>query len=326
VSKKYTEEWEKLSAKGHGLVTAAIERMQAGKPEDFPYDDYRGTISRLEEIHFSSCYSEPGYQKPRSGVVFGNANTTLRWQPDKTAEDEQRHKDAREKSMVARVFAALERLGFEFEWDDEWRECDCCHGAVRTSPDSYGWQKYFYENDDGDAICGDCIRDNVEGHRDAYLEWLEGNSKRAMTFDLDLKALGYQHLCPNFEHGLHHGQDADPKKVAAEIKRCGAHRFIFEIDSTGQFDMTFSVWLHQEETHLVHLMNFSSKVVDGPSVSQAMQRGLTDATVKMAKLPDAPGVKYAQVNADGTADVAVIPPEEFVEHGTKKVSERLKHE
>lgn len=315
----------KCAAKGHAIVQAAIEKMQAGKPKDFPFDDYRQTLARLEEISFLPHYSEPGYQPPKSGIVLGNANLTLPWVRNETEADKTLRNQARTRSMVARVFMALERLGYEFEWSDEWRECACCHGAVRCNADSWGWRRYYYEDEaHGDVICGDCICENVEDQRDAYLEWIEGNHRRALTFDLNLEELGYLHLNKRFEHGFHPGQDADPEKVADEIVRCGGKRFIFEMDSAGQFDITFSVWLHKDEAHIIDKLDLGDRTVNGPSVSQAMQRGLQQASVKMASLPDNQGVKYAQIHGDGTAGVTLIPEPEFVEHGTKLAQERTK--
>lgn len=327
MSHKHEQALIKCAAKGHAVVQAAIERMQCGEPKDFPYDNYNQTISRLEECTFLPFYSEPGYQNPKTGIVLGNANLTLPWKQQETPEDEKIRKEARTKSMIARVLAALDRLGYEFEWSDEWRECASCHGAVRCNADSWGWRRYYYEDEaHGDVICGDCVCGNVERQREAYLEWIEGNHRRALTFDLDLSKLGYLHLNDRFEHGFHPGQDADPEKVAKEIERCGGKRFIFEMDSAGQFDVTFSVWLHKDEAHLIDQFNFKDEVVNGPSVSQAMQRGLMQASALTAKLPDNQGVKYALIHGDGTASATVIPEEEFVEHGTRKAEERMKHE
>lgn len=325
MSHKHEEALFKCAAKGHAVVQAAIEKMQSGVPKDFPYDDYRHTLSRLEEITFLPFYSEPGYQNPKTGIVIGNCNLTLPWKREETEADKKLRNEARTRSMLARVFAALERLGYEFEWCDEWRECACCHGAVRCNADSWGWRRYYYEDEaHGDVICGDCVRDNVEDQRDAYLEWIEGNHRRAMTFDLNLDELGYLHLNERFEHGFHPGQDADPEKVAQEIERCGGRRFIFEMDSAGQFDITFSVWLHKDEAHIIDKLDLGDRTVNGPSVSQAMQRGLQQAAALTAQLPDGQGVKYAQIHGDGTAGATLIPEQEFVEHGTRLAEERTK--
>ena len=53
--------------------------------------------------------------------------------------------------------------------------------------------------------------------------------------------------------------------------------------------------------------------IRGADPAEAMQRGLQDATAKMAKLPEGPGVRYASIQGDGTAKVRLVSPQEFVE-------------
>lgn len=324
--------WERSLYSGHRVIEAALEKL-AMNLSGFPYDDVGRTRSQLETVQFFAAYAEPGYSHEGRGIVLGNCNTTLRFVPRPAVDDvkavaewqeyEERHKLARKKSLIARVFKALERLGYEFEWEDEWSDCSSCGKLIRTNPNGYGWRRYYYETDDCDRICGDCVQsDDSECQR--YLEWLEGSYTRAMTFDLDLAKLGYVHNEARFEHGFHHGQDADPKKVAEELKRRGINRFIFELDSVGQFDMDFSFWVHESEQHLMAQLDLSDAVVNGPSVSQAMMRGLQNASQASASLPDIPGtVKYAQVQADGSAAASLIPGAEFVEHGIKLAEQRI---
>lgn len=47
-------------------------------------------------------------------------------------------------------------------------------------------------------------------------------------------------------------------------------------------------------------------------MSDALERGLKEAAVKMKAL-DGDGIKFAQIQADGTANVRLVSPEEFVE-------------
>lgn len=307
-------------------MSCAIEKMVAN-PKGFPYDDYHATMSRLEEIEFHGFYSEPGYTDPEGpGIVIGNANDTFR--PDEKkfpyGSKERQAEDAKAKkhSMIRRVFRALDRVGYEFEWCDEWLACEECRGLVRTSPDSYGWQKYFYMPDDCSCICGDCVKgDETETER--YLEWLEGNEKRADMFHLDLAKLGYVLVQDDFEHGFHHGQDADPKLIAKAIRDAGGTRFIFVMDSVGQFDFKFSVWIHKEQEHITNKVRLTPDVVDGPSVSGAMQRGLQQSSLINASMPNIPGtVRYTKIVGD-TAKGTLIPGDEFIEHGVKKAEERL---
>lgn len=311
-----------------GVIDAAIDRLENGRDEDFRYDDRCQTLSRLQNLCLHRHYSEPGYST-EAGIVVGNANITLahRWEfkddQDKQA-DETLRREANKRSLLSRVLAALDRLGFEFEWEDEWITCDDCGGLVRCSPNSYGWQQYFYRDEEnGTLICGDCVKSS--GIKD-YIAWLEGNARRAMTFDVDLLRHGYFRVDRRFERGLHHGQDADPNRVAAELKKHGVERFIFSRDSVGQFDFDFSVWVHQDEAGLLKQVDLSDEVVNGPSVSAAMELGLRAASALTKAPPDGPGVAYAKIYGDGSALAAKIPPPEFVEHGVRNVEARLDQE
>ena len=312
--------------KAHRVIEAALERLSEGSDAQFPFDCRHETMRRLDNFDFCTHYVEPGYSTD-VGVVFGNANITL---PNKLAfasdEERQQHEALRQqaykRSMMARVLAVLERLGFAFEWEDEWTTCSHCCGAVRVSPDGYGWQKYGFETDTA-FVCGDCIKGDFQ---EEYLAYLEGNPKRAVTFKLDWEKHGFFRVAEDFEYGLHRGQDARPELVAAALKKVGIQRFLFTLDSVGQFDFDFSVWVHQDEAGLLKQVDLSPEVVNGPSVSAAMERGLRKASSAIAQLPPGPGVGYASIYPDGDAVAAKVPPEEFVEHGTTRVQTMLNEE
>jgi len=57
--------------------------------------------------------------------------------------------------------------------------------------------------------------------------------------------------------------------------------------------------------------------VNGPSVSEAMKRGLQAATVASSALTGE-GVKYVKVMGDQVVEARVIPPGEFAEKGVGK--------
>jgi hypothetical protein len=43
----------------------------------------------------------------------------------------------------------------------------------------------------------------------------------------------------------------DPHKVAKELRAKGISRFLFNIDDVGQFDSHWSVYVHEDEKHLL---------------------------------------------------------------------------
>lgn len=261
--------------------------------------------SQIECIRLCTVgYAEPGYDDPKSGVIaFGNWNKICRYNPStRSFEDLD--------DTPCRVGKLLETLGVELEWEDEWATCDGCGKAVRIKPNSYSWQAYYAVTDDG-ITCGDCIQEDPTD----YLRSLEGRTDTCITIDLDLEEHGYVLLEDDFEHGLHEGQDADPGLIAKALGDQGIERFLFVLDSTGQFDISFSVWVHQDEFARINAEAWQQAEKDGPSVAEGLRRALGDASRKMAELPTVPGhPKVAKCDVhSGTARVRTVTPQEFVE-------------
>ena len=196
--------------------------------------------SEAESIDWTPGYSEPGYEAGRTldhrgqetthGVFFAN------WNPDSF--DKDTPKCAR---VMSRLCDILERMGCDIEWSDEWDTCTDCGNAFRNSPDSYSWTYYGDCWSAGDPWCGNCIIDNPG----EYIESLRNNPHRANTIDgLDLSLHGWKLLQSGYESGFHPGQNDDPKEI---VKRLGLDEFVFEISGTGQFDITFSVYVPDEQ-------------------------------------------------------------------------------
>ncbi len=208
----------------------------------------------------------------------------------------------------ARLGKALESIGVEIEWSDEWASCDECSKLVRTSADSHGWQPSYKQDEDG-IRCVECIEEDPVG----YLQSLEGNASTANTFDsIDPADHGYVLAKDEYEHGFHRGQDASPQLVAKALEAQGITRYLFQIDDddVGQFDMSFSVYVHSDEAELLDRAKLDEAETDGPSVSGAMERGLREASAKLAQL-EGEGVRYARVTPDGVEEARIVPPEEF---------------
>ncbi|MBU6231796.1 hypothetical protein KGP36_03940 [Patescibacteria group bacterium] len=90
----------------------------------------------VDNLGFAPGYAEPGYAKPKRGVLFANWNVF----PDK-------------------LQGILERMGYECEWSDEWALCDECEKAVRTEPSGYFWEPAFKEKE-GSIVCRECYGDD----------------------------------------------------------------------------------------------------------------------------------------------------------------------
>jgi len=173
----------------------------------------------IENTGYSAEYAEPGYDTPKRGILFNNWNF-----------------------FPSRVTDLLEKYGFAIEWEDEWSTCQDCGKAVRTSPDSYGWQPSYFILNECELFCRDCAP------MDEYLESLEDNPRRALNDHINPANYGYIKLEGEFENGFHPGQNDNPKDIYARLHAQGHKRLLFNIDSVGQFDMQFSIWKKDEET------------------------------------------------------------------------------
>lgn len=217
-------------------------------------------------VYFYDGYAEPGYSDPDRGIIaLGNWNSVTVWVKSK-------HQFMEVDNTMVWFGKALGKLGVECEWCDEWTPCNNCGKLFRTSPDSYCWQPAYVELG-GDLVCHECV------DPEEYLATIEGNHRKCNQVNsIDPEDHGYVCLRDDFEHGFHRGQDASPELIAKILEEVGIHRYLFQIDSTGQFDVDFSVWAHQEEEHLFPAARKALETgkTDGPSVSAAAEASLKD--------------------------------------------------
>lgn len=186
----------------------------------------------VDDIIFANGYSEPGYSGDK--IALANWNNVSVYNRDTNSFES---KD----ETMPRLGNILEKMGYTLEWSDEWLICDCCGKAVRNQADSYSWKASFEVTDDG-VTCHECI-DPAE-----YLESLEGNDKKANTINsIDPADYGYVKQSDRYENGWYPGQNDDPKAIAKALREKGYRRFLFQVDNVGQFDVRFSVYIHQEE-------------------------------------------------------------------------------
>lgn len=252
------------------------------------------------DISTAHGYAERGCSDPDCGII-----ALANWNP--RSFDRKAHKSLRTMSRVADL---LERLGVACEWSDEWNTCDDCGKIVRTSADCYSWQPSYARWGDA-CVCRDCL----DRCADDYLEHLEGNDTSCVPFDLDMEQYGYRLLQDRFEHGLHHGQDADPRKIGAALRKIGVHRYVFKLDANGQFDSQFSVWVHGDEwdhlqAHMAEWQKANKRADLSPAA--ACQMAMADASRQMNQLRGE-GVRVAKCNADGTATVKLVSAQDFID-------------
>jgi hypothetical protein len=262
--------------------------------------------SRISEIELHTHgYAEPGYKNPESNIIAtGNWNSVHDW-------DKQSQKSINEDKTVCELGGMLEELGAELEWGDEWRECDVCNGLLRTTQDSYGWKHYYWDEfGDGNMICAGCIKKDRKLLR-KYLAELEGQSNKADVLDLDLAKLGYTKVNGDFENGWYDGQNDDPKAIAAALRKLGITRFIFSVDSVGQFDVHFTVHVHRSQIKKYNDAKFHEQPLKQvPSPAERMMQALQSVPIATG-----PGITVTKCQGNGTATSRQLSPQEFVEKG-----------
>lgn len=172
----------------------------------------------MDYVQWSEGYAERGYDQPKRGILFANWNGWPRELTD-----------------------VLERAGYAIEWSDEWATCDDCNRAVRTSPDSYGWQKQFTMPDDCTILCRECT-DWPE-----YLKSIEDNEDKAVPSYIDPTEYGYVRLseADAFASGWHPGQTDTPAEVLAKAQTEGKKGILFRVSDVGQFDVHFETWIRE---------------------------------------------------------------------------------
>lgn len=185
-------------------------------------------------------YADPAHGKSDAVVVLGN------WNPARYPRGDEPPLTA-EESIMPRLADALERVGAEIEWLDEWTSCGGCYKAVRTKPDSYAWRP-GYAIVCNDFLCTACLLDmGIDA-----LEDLIDNPDSAVTWcePEHVEGLGFVKWEPGDEHdyesGWYPGQNDDPHKILESIKaRVPDSQVVFFIDSVGQFDIRFSAYIRK---------------------------------------------------------------------------------
>lgn len=178
-------------------------------------------IDYLVEKHwleYCSEYGETGYSDPETGILFADWNDI----PNITQE-------------------YLESAGYNLEWSDEWLIDHDNDKAYRISPDSYGWQPLTRY----DANCGILTPDSNIDEWIAYAELTDyAQPINILPSFIDLSETDYERVECDYENGFHVGQNDDPKTLAKHfLGLLDVESIVFKIDSTGQFDINFSVWV-----------------------------------------------------------------------------------
>ena len=143
-------------------------------------------------------------------------------------------------TVPSRLFDALERIGVNGEWLDEWNRCQDCRKLIRTEENSYHWLPQ-YEIIDSDYMCVDCLKENLPFTLDGYVNEVT----RAVTWLSadDLYQHGWEDAFPgehDAQNGLHAGMNDKPADFVTRLRDSGDERdYLFVITDKSQFYMEF---------------------------------------------------------------------------------------
>lgn len=187
--------------------------------------------------------AEPGYGDSDTVWVAGN------WNPKRfrSGDDAPLTND---ESRPQRLASALERIGVELLWLDEWTECANCYQAIRTEPDSYSWTPYFLtDQENWEPYCLDCFAQHY-GADDSglYGFGFVDDPSRAVPdsiSDSQLIDWGWEQYNGTFESGLY-GREDNPADVFDAIKRENSDSKVVFKYGTEQFRVQFTAWVKDD--------------------------------------------------------------------------------
>ena len=130
--------------------------------------------------------------------------------------------------------------GYQWGFRDEYSKCDRCGKVIRTEADSYSWVPDFFVTEDGEIICGDCVRENPK----EYLETLYNNPEKANTIlsAQDLIDNGFEKIDGDYEDGWYDKHDSPEEILNKALEAHPNGVFIFHISGQGQFATQFELW------------------------------------------------------------------------------------
>jgi hypothetical protein len=184
---------------------------------------------------------EPGYGTAETVWVSGDWNNRRRYVNGERIETS---------TVPERLATALERIGVEILWHDEWTTCDDCRKAVRTRGDSYHWTAYYVDNDEG-TTCLECFASMYETDDGLTQFGFVNNPRRALPDHISESQLGtwgWQRYNGLYENGWHEGMNDDPQAIFKQIRdEMPSVDVVFSIYENSQFYLRFTAWTKVRE-------------------------------------------------------------------------------
>lgn len=194
----------------------------------------------------------------------------------------------------------------EFGFSDEWDLCCECGKVLRTSPDSYCWAAPLFIDAEG-YVCEECV---ASGKFDEYILEEYCNQEKSIPDSFDLDRLGLVKINKEpYQNGFHYGMDDSPQPIIKALNEQNISVWFKVYPS--QFYIEFDVLVKQEqEQQAIDVLN-GVNTYQGFSSAGNCEKGLKEAGKLLGGLKG-DGIKYATINSDGTANVRLVSPEEFV--------------
>lgn len=139
---------------------------------------------------------------------------------------------------------------FDLGWNDEWMSCNECGRAIRSIHNHYGWEPSYLSSDYDEVLCIECVKNMDEEALKGYIN----NSNKVLPSwtieiaeDAGFKCFEDKNYCQIYETGLYSHQTDDPKEVEKFLqKNLPEHDYLFAINSTGQFDIHWSIFIRKQ--------------------------------------------------------------------------------
>lgn len=187
--------------------------------------------------HDTAYWSERGeldwYSEYANGDDAGKGILTADW-------NNFPHGNGTSSEAMRRFERILESAGYKSEWSDQTKRCEHCNGCIQTDPGYYGAGATHAFMGECDIMCEKCIRESFTAE---YLEHVADNPNSAVSIrGIDPAKHGYVKIAGEYENGFHLGQNDNPRSIYRALESKGYTGILFMIDSSGQFDMRFSVY------------------------------------------------------------------------------------
>jgi hypothetical protein len=129
-----------------------------------------------------------------------------------------------------------------YGFSDKYSSCENCGHLIKTSPSCYGWQPDFWlDEENGCYVCAQCVIDN---YVDEYIAACTNKPRKYVADFVNPAVHGWTKVPMDFQNGLHHGMNSDPKKITAALNAIHVDHIYTAMPS--QFYVDFNVWVHND--------------------------------------------------------------------------------